>query len=120
MGARLDLADLFGLVHVLLAELEVLEPRDDLRAKPPTQQQRRDHRPRAAEGDVAEDTQKGEVVVPCCVLRDRQQVVAEVVKHSSVVPEKNAPVVAETLGSRLPKQADQKPWSQATPLASAF
>ena len=74
-------ARLLRLVYVVLAELQALEPRDDLRPQPQAQRQRRDERARAAKADVAKQPQEREFLVPCRVLGNLQQVLTEIIKH---------------------------------------
>ena len=62
----IEIARDFRAVLVILPEAQFLQPRDHLRPGPQTQQQRRDRRARAAEGDVMEQAQKRQAIRPRC------------------------------------------------------
>ena len=84
--ARPQTAGFLGLVRVVLAEFQLLEPVNDLRPQPPAQQQRRDRRARAAHRDLVEQAQKRQPRTPPGAVRPVQNVLAQVIEHLNFSP----------------------------------
>ncbi len=70
-----------GLIDIVLAELQFLEPADHAGAEPPAQRQGGEGRARAAEGDVGEEAQGGESGAQGGVPGQGVGDLAEVKKH---------------------------------------